>query len=229
MCYREGWQIFFLCSMHMFPVTFLSTYPTQTDQDWKVEDLADSFMMKSLRSSWGKVTWKGKAGSVEAVGPRQETALLPLTMHENFHVWQTNKDLVNEPAHTWVQSCFAVWRVRWGQRSQPADAGEARRAGSQDGRTQTLIRETHHTVFSCFYRHTTNHSHWWTPFIKFILPTRGKETSYNVTIMFTAKKLPNVGSPPPSKCFTLKNTPHKDDEWCVAVSSLHLCVRLCTR
>lgn len=46
--------------------------------------------------------------------------------------------------------CVCVWSVRWGQRSQPADASEASGAGSQGGRSQTLIRETHHTAFPVF-------------------------------------------------------------------------------
>lgn len=50
----------------------------------------------------------------------------------------------------YVCVCVCVWSVRWGQRSQPADASEASGAGSQGGRSQTLIRETHHTAFPVF-------------------------------------------------------------------------------
>jgi len=50
----------------------------------------------------------------------------------------------------WVAACATVWSVRWGHRSQPTDASEARKAGSQDGCIQTLIRDTHHTAFPVF-------------------------------------------------------------------------------
>lgn len=46
--------------------------------------------------------------------------------------------------------CVCVRSVRWGQRSQPADASKASGAGNQDGSSQTLIRETHHKAFPVF-------------------------------------------------------------------------------
>lgn len=61
----------------IFPVTFLSTYPTQTNRDWAVEGRADSFMMKGPRSSWGKVTWKGEAGCVNKAGGQLRGNSLP--------------------------------------------------------------------------------------------------------------------------------------------------------
>lgn len=77
-----------------------------------------------------------------------------------IHEWEREKDLVNEPVPACecalrgykVCSCLCVCvsGVRWGQRSQPADASEASRAGSQDGCSQTLIRKTHHTAFPVF-------------------------------------------------------------------------------
>lgn len=69
------------------------------------------------------------------------------------------KDLVIEPVPTHecalrvMRSVFVfvcVRSVRRGQKSQPADASEASGAGSQDGCSQTLIRETHHTAFPVF-------------------------------------------------------------------------------
>lgn len=144
----------------IFPVTFLSTYPTQTDRDWTVEGLADSFMMKGPRSSWGKATWTGKAGCVKPVSCRVETVPLLQTIHECIRMWEGEKNLVNEPlpSHVCVlqgyrghlRRCLCVRSVRWGQRSQPTDASEANTAGSQDGCSQTLIRETHHTAFPVF-------------------------------------------------------------------------------
>lgn len=145
----------------MFPVTFLSTYPMQTDRHGAVEGLADNSVMKEPRSSWGKVTWKGKAGCVKPVGRRKET--LPLALDECVSMsegvrkswWRSLQRLVS--ALDRGTKCVTVCVVRWGQRSQPADAREASRAGSQDGCSQTLIRGTHHSL-SCFH-HSANLSH----------------------------------------------------------------------
>lgn len=146
----SGFQLFFSAlanvSCHIFKHLSKTNRPRPRcwrPQRWHYDERTKALLRK--------ISWKEKAGCVNPVGRREET--LPL-MHKCIHEWERDKELANEPvpAGECVSQGYKVCSClcRWGQKSQPADASGASRAGSQEGRSQTLIGETHHTAFPVF-------------------------------------------------------------------------------
>lgn len=171
---RAAWiTAVFLYGVLVFPITSFNASPTQTVQDWKVENLAESFMTKRTEAFLRKSHLERKGRMCKAQRKRRFWSRRCMTVStcEN-----DTKDLANEPTPTCVCVlrgskfrcvcvCLCVWSVRWGQWSQPADAGEPRRAGSQDGWSQTLIRESRKQITQPFL-----FSPHWQPFSPSLCP-----------------------------------------------------------
>jgi len=118
---------------------------------------------------------------------------------------------------------LCVSSVRWGQRSQPADAS----GGSQDGCSQTLIRETHRAAFPVFtalqtfpHRHgvdklpSSNPSH-------LLLVTKVSIKNISPLIIFTASQTCRA------KVIFLQPFHKRTSQRCVSVCVCMCVCRLC--